>query len=129
MKIFKFLLLLGSLSLISLNFLSCEKCDHNFEIIETKEPTCTKSGYQKFKCSLCDKEKTEPILSDGHTYSEYVIIEEGNCKIDGLKQRECSKCHNIDKVKFQNIFISSQHFNFFNKHSFKLIKLKSIDHL
>ncbi len=103
MKIFKFLLLLGSLSLISLNFLSCEKCDHNFEIIETKEPTCTKSGYQKFKCTLCDKEKTEPILSDGHNYSEYVIIEEGNCKIDGLKQRECSKCHNIDKVKFQNI--------------------------
>ena len=103
MKIFKFICLFASISLFSLNFLNCEKCDHNFEIIEQLDATCTKSGYQKQKCSLCDKEKTIPLLSSGHNYNEYVIIEEGNCITDGIKTRECLICHFVDTVKFKNI--------------------------
>ncbi|MBE6131078.1 MAG: hypothetical protein E7183_05090 [Erysipelotrichaceae bacterium] len=103
MKIFKFICLFASISLFSLNFLNCKKCDHNFEIIEQLDATCTKSGYQKQKCSLCDKEKTIPLLSSGHNYNEYVIIEEGNCITDGIKTRECLMCHFVDTVKFKNI--------------------------
>lgn len=103
MKMFKLITLLGCLSLMTLNFLSCEKCEHDYEIVEVKEATCTKIGYQKLKCLLCEKEKTEPILAKGHNYNDYVVIEEGNCKTLGIKKRECSICHTVDTVKFENI--------------------------
>lgn len=103
MKIFKLICLFASISLFSFNFLNCEKCDHNFEIIEQLDATCIKSGYQKQKCTLCDKEKTIPLLSSGHNYNEFIIIEEGNCITDGIKTRECLTCHFTDTVKFHNI--------------------------
>lgn len=102
MKIFKSIILFSSISLFSFSFLSCDKCEHNYEKVLEVEASCIKAGYIKYQCILCNKEKTEPILSSGHNYSDFIITFEGDCLNDGIKERICLECGHKEIIKFKN---------------------------
>ncbi len=102
MKLFKSILFFASISLFSFSFLSCDQCEHNYEKVFTMEATCIKSGYIRYQCTLCNKEKIEPILSKGHNYNDFVITFEGDCLNDSIKERTCNECGQKETVKFKN---------------------------
>ncbi len=54
-----------------------EKCQHNYVIIKTTEPTCTERGKNTFKCDICGDSYSERIAEIGHNW------ELGNCTICG----------------------------------------------
>ena len=53
----------------------------------TTEPTCEKEGVKTYTCPVCNKTKTEPIPENGHTWDDWVKVDEINhmrtCKTDG----------------------------------------------
>ena len=63
------------------------------EGIVTTEPLCTKEGIKTFKCSICNKTKTEAIKSLGHDYSsEWTIDKAATCTQEGSKSYHCTRC-------------------------------------
>lgn len=83
----------------------CNTCEHNeianafvsSEIIV--EATCEEEGTMKYTASISfngieyEDIKEEVIPALGHDYSEWYIVKENNEHQDGLRERECSRCH------------------------------------
>lgn len=44
-------------------------CDHDYKLIDSKEPTCTEAGYKTYECSKCGHTYTENIQAAGHKVS------------------------------------------------------------
>lgn len=65
-------------------------CDHNFQLAETQEATCEKSGKEIYRCSLCGMERKETIPA-GHDMSE-VTITEPTYEADGERLVRCTRC-------------------------------------
>ena len=66
-------------------------CKHQWELVRTKEPTCTKKGKEYYKCSKCGKEKTEELEALGHDWSYCKILSYPTCSRDGEKECFCSR--------------------------------------
>ena len=66
-----------------------------------KEPTCTEDGSQEliynFNCDYCGTPATRTLIqwTDklGHDWSEWTTVKEATDTEDGIKQRECFRCH------------------------------------
>ena len=86
----------------------CANCDH-FETEElpfaahkyegTKiEPTCTESGKESGKCSVCGDEVNEKeIPALGHDFGEWVVTKAPTCTEKGEETVACSRCDATDK--------------------------------
>ena len=66
------------------------KCDHNWEIIEQIEASCTENGQTIVYCPLCDEQKIEEEKSIGHTWVENT--KSATCIEDGEISKTCSTC-------------------------------------
>ncbi len=83
-----------------------DKAKHTFgEPYDVKAPTCTETGSQKVKCSVCGKEVTQTIKATGHTYAkgedgEDIVTwtKEANCTEAGEGTKECTVCHTATPV-------------------------------
>lgn len=62
---------------------------HTYQYTGTN-PTCTKEGVKKGKCH-CGKETTEYTAALGHDWSEWEVIEEPKCSVNGKKARVCKR--------------------------------------
>lgn len=58
---------------------------HDYSVIESKDASCTDSGYKHFKCN-CGDEYTDNIAALGHSYSEASCTE----------AKKCSRCGATD---------------------------------
>lgn len=58
-------ILLSSLTIMGY----CANCEHDWQVIERKEPVCICDGYVKYECSLCHNKKTEQIITEGHKWT------------------------------------------------------------
>lgn len=70
--------------------------------------TCTTDGFTEGShCSYCGQifVAQEKIPASGHKYSEWEKVLDASCTQDGLEQRECANCSNIEK----NILSRLQH--------------------
>lgn len=56
--------------------LTMETCEHEYELSESAAATCEEDGYEKYRCSLCGRDKTEKLKKLGHDM------------VDGV----CSRC-------------------------------------
>ena len=83
-----------------------DKAKHTFgEPYDVVNPTCTETGSQKVKCTVCGKEVTQTIKATGHTYAkgedgEDVVTwtKEANCTEAGEGTKECTVCHTSTPV-------------------------------
>ncbi len=74
-----------------------EKHTHSYVIFSTyKEASCTEEGETRVYCE-CGEYISETISAPGHDYGEWTTIEEATVTDDGKKQRECSRCYDIDE--------------------------------
>lgn len=63
---------------------------HKYEVIDKVEATCKNSGYEKFKCSVCNDEYTENHKQTSHQL--IVDIIEATCLEQGYKKTTCATC-------------------------------------
>ncbi len=47
-----------------------EESDHNYRYVSSTVPGCETEGSVKYKCTVCDHEKTETISANGHRFVE-----------------------------------------------------------
>ncbi len=70
-------------------------CEHSFELIETKQPTCISGGYNKFKCGICGYEKTEILKLTEHTPAPFVI--------ENSTASTCNEAGEYDEVTYCSV--------------------------
>ena len=68
--------------------------DHNYELIEIKDPNCTEFGYSTYKCIFCDTSYISDIVGAlGHDLSDEVIEKNATCTESGISSQSCERCH------------------------------------
>ena len=79
--------------------------EHNYIRKETKNATCTASGYVEYQCSVCSKPKYDKLAETGHNYNgkEEYIIEPG-CESSGEKRVYCS---NTDCKSYKTVTVNA----------------------
>ena len=65
---------------------------HNYTSKITKQPTCTTSGTQERKCSVCGNVETKEIPALGHKFSSWKTTKKATCTATGKQTRKCSVC-------------------------------------
>ncbi|MCQ2484535.1 MAG: S8 family serine peptidase [Clostridia bacterium] len=93
---------------------TCSECDeyetntlpklgHSY-IDEVISPTCDTQGYTSHTCSRCGDTYTDTATSAlGHSYSDWTVITYPSSDSDGLIQRECESCHDIQSRAIPNV--------------------------
>lgn len=66
-------------------------CKHEYIVVESKEPSCTESGYEKFHCELCGSDKTKATKKLGHSMEDVRRVEPTDDK-DGEYVQRCTRC-------------------------------------
>ena len=71
--------------------------NHILTTTVVQKQTCEEGGVIRNDCTLC--EKTELIYSDPlpHQYGPYEIIEEASCMLEGVQERKCYNCGNVER--------------------------------
>ena len=64
--------------------------EHEFVVVDYKEPNCTKGGYQKFECACGEKQENE-LEPLGHDMQEKSSVE-AKCAQYGSISYKCSRC-------------------------------------
>lgn len=80
-----------------------QKLGHSY-IDEVVLPTCDTQGYTSHTCSRCGDTYTDTKTSAlGHSYSEWTVVTYPSSDSDGLSQRECGSCHDIQSRTLPNV--------------------------
>ena len=66
-------------------------CKHEYRVVESKEASCTESGYEKSHCDLCGSDKTKAIKKLGHSMEDVRRVEPTDDK-DGEYVQRCTRC-------------------------------------
>lgn len=77
-----------------------DETEHEWEEIDSSDPTCTEEGYVDYECSVCGETYTETIDALGHNMveDEYYHIDP-TCTEDGEEYWYCTRCsHTEDKI-------------------------------
>ena len=67
------------------------QCQHRYDTIESKEPTCTETGYHLVKCDYCGETAKAEIPATGHTMETKIDSQPG-CGTTGKQHQECKIC-------------------------------------
>ena len=74
-------------------------CDHNYTVIESVDPSCTKEGSKTLKCTKCGNTYNEKIEKKAHT----AVIDNSvaaTCTTAGLTEgSHCSTCGTVIKAR------------------------------
>ena len=68
-----------------------DSCSHQWELVSSTAATCTESGAQEYRCSLCGKTKKERVRALGHDWSVCTVIRKPTCTEEGLTRCYCSR--------------------------------------
>ena len=75
---------------------------HNY-IAEVTEPTCTEQGYSTYTCRCGDSYVADYVSSTGHSFGDWIVIEEPTEEADGKKMRVCSSCEETEYFTIPSI--------------------------
>lgn len=78
-----------------------DECPHQWVMVSTTPATCTESGHELYRCSLCAAEKRVTLPALGHVWSYCVTIKKATCTEDGLIRCYCARdnTHYKDSVE------------------------------
>ncbi len=85
------LFLLGAMNTAGYAVTENKKCNHEWKLVRLTEPTCTKGGKEKYRCSLCGDEKTEKLPALGHEWSLCTVLKAPTCTEEGIIRCYCSR--------------------------------------
>ncbi len=82
----------GSQKVNSTSELEIPMAEHKYKLIEERKPTCTLSGEQRYKCSVCNDTYTKTVPAAGHKMIHYPEVK-ATCEHDGETEHwYCSAC-------------------------------------
>ena len=100
---FRFLVALLTLALVLMPAARTrgDECPHQWTLVSTVPATCTESGYELYRCSLCGAEKRETLAALGHALSYCVPIQMATCTEEGIIRCYCARdaSHYEDKTE------------------------------
>ncbi|MGN8888509.1 Ig-like domain-containing protein [Blautia sp. HCP28S3_G10] len=76
-----------------------DKCEHTYQLSETQEPTCVKSGKKIYTCSKCQESYEEKIPAKGHTAGKWKTVKEATVLSEGSQELKCAVCGAIMQTK------------------------------
>ena len=87
--------------LLPVAHVNADGCAHQWVLIRAMPATCTKNGYEVYRCSLCAAEKQETLAALGHLWSYCVTLQKATCTEDGLTRCYCARdeSHYKDEVQ------------------------------
>ena len=56
-------------------------CAHNYQLTESREPTCTTQGLQTYTCSLCSDSYQQTVAATGHQYTDPTCTQPKICTV------------------------------------------------
>ena len=72
------------------------KLNHNYQVTATVPATCTEAGKTTYTCSRCQDSYDVPIDALNHLWGAWTTVTAPTTEADGLEQRECSRCHEVE---------------------------------
>lgn len=82
-----------------------ESHEHDFsgEEMVLREASCTEPGLAGIRCSNpeCDAVKEVETAAKGHTFGEWTVVKEAAVGVEGLKERTCTACGEVEQSKIQ----------------------------
>jgi len=75
------------------------KLNHHVYKTTYQKPTCTSPGEKIQTCVYCGHRavtKTAPPL--GHDWGPWIVVKKATTASDGLKERTCKRCHEVEKA-------------------------------
>lgn len=81
-----------SMCIVSYSSNICPDESHCWEVIKNVPPSCTISGYIRYKCSVCNTEMTEYLASLKHDYEYWYGYVEPTCTNPGSTTERCTRC-------------------------------------
>ena len=73
-------------------------CIHDYQQVNTKEPTCTEKGSTTFTCNICGDSYVEDLVLKEHNYSEVIRVDATKTET-GLVTYSCASCgHSYDET-------------------------------
>lgn len=77
-----------------------KECEHEWVLENTVPATCTETGTEKYRCSLCGKTKSESIPALGHEWGACTVLQNPTCTEDGVTRCYCIRdaSHYEDKT-------------------------------
>ncbi len=98
----------------------CDKCsavfsekaipvlEHNYQFVQTFEPSCTQAGYHLWSCSDCGMKQQRSYNGDGavikpaHTYDEsQTVVVAPTCTMGGYSLKYCTSCQTQRKTLYK----------------------------
>lgn len=77
---------------------SGSKLGHNYQITESREPTCTTDGKVVKTCKNCKDSYTETTKAYGHCYETTKYIKP-TCTEQGILESVCSNCGDVERIE------------------------------
>ena len=59
--------------------------------------TCTESGYQERRCTVCDVAQTQTVAALGHNWNDWEVISAPTCTQNGIMRRRCVRCNTLEQ--------------------------------
>lgn len=76
-----------------ISFALIDDHEHQYSLESQVEPTCTKPGYRRYQCSVCEFYHTETDEALGHDFEEeWTVDKEPSCQTSGQSSRQCTRC-------------------------------------
>ncbi len=66
--------------------------NHNFQLLEETQPTCTEEGHQKLQCSICGELAVNTVPALDHEWGEGSVQTFATCTEDGTELYICHRC-------------------------------------
>lgn len=76
----------------ALVFTAAAVCNHNWEVTQKENATCTKDGGAIYICAKCGNLKSETYKATGHIYDNFLYNDDATCTKDGTKIGYCKTC-------------------------------------
>lgn len=74
------------------------------------QPGCVTPGLKSHRCTACNERKDEtPIEPKGHSYGEWKVIKEATTTAEGLEQRTCKNCSNVEERTIAKVVAGHEH--------------------
>ena len=71
-------------------FHNCPTCGFRGNILDGEEPTCTHSGFAKYRCLNCGSYDIK-LKALGHDWREWRTVRHKTCTTDGLRRRAAAE--------------------------------------
>ena len=76
--------------------------NHDYELVNKVEPSCTADGYSLYRCTICEKtKKSNMVQATGHDFdTNWTVDREGGNGVTKIISRHCKNCGERTDIRY-----------------------------